>query len=162
MNDMSQQGRRNVVAIVWAAVGLFLIWRGLPYAGLRDFPASDDLLEQVEQVGLDGSDTWIALAVAVVVGLGKGFTMLRKAGRRAATQIASRGEQAAAWTVFSPYMIVLVGLMIVLGVTLRTADYDATVKAWTIGILYPGIGVALLIGGLLARNATPLPPKTSD
>jgi len=52
------------------------------------------------------------------------------------------------------------GLMIVLGVTLRTAEYDATVKAWTIGILYPGIGVALLIGGLLARNATPLPPKT--
>jgi hypothetical protein len=132
------------------AVGLLLIWRGLPYAGLRSTP---------DIVSLSGAQTWIALACGVVLGVGKGMTALRKGARRAATQIVARGEDAPAWTVFSPFMILLVGLMVGLGLTLRLAPYDATIKAWVIGILYPGIGVALLIGGWLARTAAPLPPR---
>jgi hypothetical protein len=149
---MSQQGRRSVVAIVWIAVGVLLIWRGLPYAGLRDDP---------EIFGLIGAERWMALGAGIVLGFGKGFSALRKGARRAATQIESKGEFAPAWTVFSPFMILLVGLMIAAGLALRHADYDATVKAWVVGILYPGIGVALIIGGLLARSVAPLPPKTS-
>jgi hypothetical protein len=150
--NMSQQGRRSVVAVVWIAVGLLLIWRGLPYTGLRDDP---------EIFGLIGAERWMALAFALVLGLGKGFTALRKGARRAATQIESKGEHAPMWTVFSPFMILLVGLMIAAGLALRHADYDASIKAWVVGILYPGIGVALIIGGMLARSVAPLPPKTS-
>ena len=148
---MSKQGRRTVVMVVWVAVGLLLIWRGLPYTGFRAEP---------DVVALAGNARWIALAVAVVVGIGKGLTALRKGARRAATQIEAKGEQAPAWSVFSPFMIVLVGLMIALGLVLRTADYDATVKAWVVGILYPGIGVALILGGFLALSVEPLPPKS--
>ena len=144
---MSIAGRRNVVCIVWFAVGLMLIWRGLPYAGLREVP---------DVVGLTGSNTWIALAIGVIVGIGKGMTMLRKGARRAARQIVDKGEQAPAWTVFSPFMIVLVALMIGAGLALRLAPYDDTIKAWVVGILYPGIGVALMIGGMLARKVAPL------
>lgn len=144
---MSIDGRRNVVCVVWCAVGALLVWRGLPYAGLRESP---------DVVGLTGSQSWIALALGVVVGIGKGLTALKKGARRAARQIVDRGEQAPPWTVFSPAMILLVGLMIGAGLALRHAPYDDTVKAWVVGILYPGIGVALIIGGLLARKVAPL------
>lgn len=148
---MSQSGRRTVVCVVWVAVGLLLIWRGLPYAGFRADP---------EVTALHGDQRWIALAAAVVVGVGKGFTMLRKGARRAAAQIVSRGEQAPAWSVFSPFMIVLVALMIGAGLALRKAPYDPDVKAWLVGILYPGIGMALIIGGWLALSVEPLPARS--
>lgn len=147
---MSISGRRTLVAVVWFLVGLLLIWRGLPYTGVTTAP---------DIVGLTGTDTWIALAIAVVVGIGKGMSALRKAGRRAATRIESMGERAPFWTVFSPVMYLLVLLMIGLGVALRLAPYDAGIKAWVVGILYPAVGVALILGGLLVRNAEPLPPK---
>lgn len=146
---MSTQGRRNTVCIVWVAVGLLLIWRGLPYAGLREVGGV---------VGLTGTNTWIALGVALIVGIGKGMSALKKGARRAATHIEAR-EDAPFWSVFSPIMILLVAIMVAAGLTLRLTDYDPTVKAWIIGILYPAVGVALLIGGFLARTVAPLPDR---
>ena len=151
---MSQQGRRRVVCVVWFAVGLMLIWRGLPYAGLRD-PGPEPL----DFHPLAGNASWIALACGVILGLGKGFTMLKKGARRAARQIVDRGESAPIWSVFSLFMILLVALMITAGIALRKAPYDPDVKAWVVGILYPGIGVALMIGGVLALSVPPLEKK---
>lgn len=147
---MSQRGRRLLVCILWIAVGLFLIWRGLPYAGFRNDP---------DVTALHGDQRWIALLAGLVLGLGKGFTMLRKGARRAATQIVSKGERAPFWTIFSPFMILLVAIMIGTGIALRKAPYDPGVKAWVVGILYPGIGVALIIGGWLALSVEPLPAR---
>jgi hypothetical protein len=147
---MSQQGRRTVVMVVWVAVGVMLIVRGFPYAGL---------IEDPDIVGLTGYNTWIALALGVMLGIGKGLTALKKGARRAVTQIVSKGEQAPAWSVFSPTMILLVGLMVATGLALRLSPYDAGIKAWVIGILYPGIGVALILGGILALSVEPLPNK---
>lgn len=147
---MSVAGRRGVVMVVWVAVGLMLIWRGLPYTGLR---------ESTEVAGLMGDQRWIALAAAVVLGIAKGLTMLKKGARRAARQIVDKGERAAPWTVFSPAMIVLVALMVGLGLVLRLAPYDAGIKAWVVGILYPAIGVALILGGFLALSVEPLPRR---
>ena len=151
MTAMSQQGRRRVVAVVWMAVGLMLIVRGLPYAGLLHFG---------DTVGLTGNDTWIALGLGIVVGIAKGCTLLRKGARRAVRNIVDAGESAPAWTVFNAYMIVLVLVMIGAGLVLRLAHYDAHVKAWVVGILYPGIGIALIIGGWLATSVEPLPAKS--
>jgi hypothetical protein len=147
---MSQQGRRRVVAVVWIGAGIFLFIRGMPYNGLW---------HSTEVVSLSGNDTWIALGIGLLVGLAKGFTLLKKGARRAVTNIVKRGEYAPWWTVFAPSMILLVGLMIVFGVALRKAPYDDTVKAWLVGSLYPGIGLALVIGGLLATSVPPLEPK---
>jgi len=133
---------------VWTIVGLLLFWRGLPYVGVRDVPGV---------VGLAGSQTWIALAIAAVVGTGKGMSALRKGARRAVTHIVRQGERGPWWNVFSPAMYVLVAIMIAAGIGLRRAPYDADVKAWVIGILYPAVGVALLIGGQLVRRVDPLP-----
>ena len=132
---------------VWVAVGVLLIWRGLPYAGLREHP---DIL------GLTGASTWIALAIGVVVGIGKGMSALKKGARRAVRNIVDRGETAPVWTVFSLPMILLVGLMVAAGLALRLSPYDEAIKAWVVGILYPGIGVALIIGGVLALSVEPL------
>jgi len=145
---MTVLARRNLVSIVWTIVGLLLIWRGLPYAGLREVP---------DVVGLAGSHTWIALAIAVVVGIGKGLSALRKGARRAVTHIVRQGERAPWWNLFSRTMYVLVAIMIAAGIALRKAPYDADVKAWVIGILYPAVGIALVIGGQLVRRVEPLP-----
>jgi len=149
---MSQQARRMVVCVVWVAVGVMLIVRALPYLG---FTASDPVTRDFTP--LAGSQVWIALAVALVLGLAKGFTLLRKGARRAAKQIVARGETAPFWTVFSPYMIVLVLLMVGAGLAIRLSPYDPTIKGWVVGALYPGIGLALMIGGLLALSVEPLP-----
>ena len=151
---MSQQARRRLVCLVWFAVGVMLVWRGLPYMGLTASDASTR-----DFTPLAGSQIWIALAAAVVLGLGKGFTALRKGARRAATQITNRGESAPFWTIFSPFMILLVLIMIGGGLILRLTPYDPDVKGWVIGILYPAIGLALMIGGLLTLSAEPLPAK---
>ena len=151
---MSQQARRWLVCLVWFAVGVMLIWRGLPYMGLTESDAATR-----DFTPLAGSQVWIALAAAIVLGLGKGFTALRKGARRAATQIVGRGEQAPFWTIFSPFMILLVLIMIGGGLLLRKAHYDPDVKGWVIGILYPAVGLALMIGGLLTLSAKPLPAK---
>lgn len=145
---MTVNGRRNIVCLVWSLVGLLLIWRGLPYAGLRADP---------DIVGLAGSSTWIALAIALVVGVGKGMSALRKGARRAVTHIEAQGEIAPFWNVFSPIMYLLVAIMIAAGVGLRLAPYDPATKAWIVGILYPAVGVALLIGGQLVRRVDALP-----
>lgn len=145
---MSINGRRNIVCLVWTAVGLLLFWRGLPYDGLRPEP---------DVVALSGASTWISLAVALVVGVGKGFTALRKGARRAATHIERQGPEAPWWNVFSPVMIGLVALMVGAGVALRLAPYDPVVKAWIVGTLYPAVGVALVIGGQLVRTVAPFP-----
>ena len=139
--------RRLVVCLVWAAVGVLLIWRGLPYAGVRPAP---------DVVGLTGSHTWIALGAGLLVGVAKGLTALRKGARRAVRHIVEQGERAPLWSVFGLGMIGLVLAMIGLGLALRLAPYDATVKAWVVGILYPGIGVALILGGILALSVEPL------
>jgi hypothetical protein len=150
---MSIQGRRNVVFVVWAAVGVMLVWRGLPYTGFR---------EVVDVTALQGDSRWIALAAAVVVGIGKGLTALKKGARRAVTHIESQGPEAPMWSVFSPVMILLVAIMVGAGLALRYAPYDADVKAWIVGILYPAIGLALVIGGLLARTVPPLEARTAS
>ena len=52
--------------------------------------------------------------------------------------------------------------MVCLGIAIRTTDYDATIKAWVIGILYPGIGLALLIGARSVAFGTPPEPQPTD
>ena len=151
---MTQQARRVLVCILWFAVGIMLIVRGLPYVGLvSSDPATRDFNPIPEKY------LWIALAAAVVLGIGKGFSALKKGARRAATQIAARGERAPFWTVLSPFMILLIAIMIGGGLALRKAPYDPDVKGWVIGVLYPAVGLALMIGGLLALSVEPLPPK---
>jgi hypothetical protein len=99
----------------------------------------------------------MALGIALVLGLAKGFTLLKKGARRAAKQIVNRGENAPFWTVFSPYMILLVLLMVGAGLAIRLSPYNPTVKGWVVGALYPAIGLALMIGGVLALSVEPLP-----
>ena len=138
---MSITARRWLVGIVWTAVGLMLVWRGLPYAGFRHVAAVQ---------GLAGTSRWLALGLGLVLGVAKGATALRRSARKAVAGIVGRGQQAPVWTVFGPSMLLLVGGMVVLGLVLRLAPYDVVVKAWLVGTLYPAIGTALVLGGCLA------------
>jgi hypothetical protein len=147
---MTISGRRKVIGLLWAAVGLLLVWRGLPYTGLRAVPAVR---------GLAGSSRWLALALGALLGVAKGLTALRRSARSVVHGITARGEEAPAWSVLSPFMVLLIATMVGLGLMLRLAPYDPLVKAWAVGVLYPAIGTALILGGYLVVSLPIRPPE---
>lgn len=146
---MSISGRRKIIGVLWAVVGLLLVWRGLPYLGLRTVP---------EVRGLEGASRWLALGLGALLGVAKGLTALRRSARSAVRGITVRGEEAPAWSVLSPFMVLLIVSMVGLGLLLRLAPYDPLVKAWAVGVLYPAIGTALILGGYLVVSLPATPP----
>jgi hypothetical protein len=89
-----------------------------------------------------------ALGFACVVGFLKGMTVLKKAARRNVLNLIEAGPEAPLRSVFPIRLVALVAFMMGLGFAIRLAPYDPVTKAWVIGILYPGIGFGLMIGGL--------------
>ena len=151
--DLSLQGRRYIYAGVWLFATCILFSRGLPYLGL---------LPGDVEVTLEGTDRWLALAIALVIGLLKGSTVLRKSGLKAVTRMKAQGEHAPAHTIMNIPTVALIAVMVAMGIAIRTTDYDTTVKARVIGILYPAIGLALLIGARAIAFGTPPEAVTAD
>lgn len=144
MTALSQRARRSLLAIIWIGVGGMLFSKGLRYAGVwPEVWSAEDL------VTLTPAQAWWALALALLIGLLKGLTVFRKAAARATADILADGALAPFWRVFRPRMLLLIVLMIAAGLAVRLLPYDAHLKAWIVAIVYPGIGLALMIGGLL-------------
>jgi len=150
---LSLQGRRYIYAGIWLFATCILFSRGLPYLGL----APGDV-----EVSLGGTDRWLALAIAVVIGILKGSTVLRKSGLKSVARMRAQGEHAPAHTIINIPTVALIAVMVCLGIAIRTTDYDATIKAWVIAILYPGIGLALLIGARSIAFGTLPEPQPTD
>lgn len=135
---MTRTGRLRLLAGVWAGAGVLLVLRGMPYLGLvaGDVPS------------IPSSQRMAAAFAAVVVALVHGFAPLRKAGLRARARILADPAEAPARTVFPPSSLALVLGMVALGAVLRLAPYPDPLKAWVVGVLYPGIGASLWIGAV--------------
>jgi hypothetical protein len=126
--------RRTLVttaAIVWAAVGLFLIVRGLLY-----YP---------EAHATNGVLTLIVAVVGILLGLAKGIFVFAKLARRNVERINLLSPHKEKICVFAfqaweSYLIVLV--MITLGILLRMSPLP---RLYLIGV-YLLIGIGLLIG----------------
>ena len=86
---MSQQARRTLVCILWFAVGIMLIVRGLPYTGLTSSDAATR-----DFTPLSGNNVWIALAVAVVLGATAVRTHDVRAARRVVDVLAAIADAA--------------------------------------------------------------------
>lgn len=127
--------------------GCLLSWRSLPYLGLV----------QTDTVSLTPGELPMALGLALVVGVLKGWFMLRKSAEFAGRRMLREGLDAPWWTLFRPPVLLLLGVMVAMGVGLRHGPYDDQIKAWLVGIGYPAIAIALWIGGgtlLQARRPT--------
>ncbi|NCG20324.1 MAG: hypothetical protein GWP91_15050 [Rhodobacterales bacterium] len=140
--------RQRTYGALWVFAGCLLCWRSLPYLGLV----------QTDTVSLTTAELPVALGLALVVGVLKGWFMLRKSAEFAGRRMLREGKNAPWWTLFRPPVLVLLGVMIAMGVALRHGPYDDQIKAWLVGVGYLAIAIALWIGGgtlLIARRPTP-------
>lgn len=142
---MSNSARRLTVVgcAVWVAVGAMLLFRG-----------GRMLVVESE------ATIWVrVLAAAVGLGLGalKGTFVLRRAAARNRARLVAL-ERPGLFDLFTPRFLVLIGLMIGLGIGLRTMA-RAEVLPWAgVGALYVGIGAALVASapGYLRRAPEPV------
>lgn len=134
---MTLPTRQKLYALFWASAGAVVLWRGLPYLGWADWG---------HVAGLQGADRWIATAIGLVFGVVQGVTALRMAGRKAVDRMVEAGAVASPLTMIKPATVLLVGVMIGLGLLVRKAPYDPGIKAWVVGILYPGVSLSLFLG----------------
>ncbi len=128
---MSIAGRCKLYGLFWWVAALILAARARPVFGPE---------------GLWMEEALIALGAAVVVGWGKGTTVMRSAARKARSRIIRRGPTAPPWSVFSLGTIALIVFFMALGYAIRVAPYPEQYRIWVIGIVYPGVALALLIG----------------
>lgn len=147
---MSVDGRCRIYGGLWLLAAVVLVWRGLPYLGVGDGAP----------VALAGGEVAVALAIAAALGLAKGLTVMRRAARKARARIAVSGERGGLGTVFrGPVLLLIVGMM-ALGLTLRLAPYPDRWRAWVVGVVYPAVALALLLGAApLLRGASGRRPK---
>lgn len=134
---MTLPTRQKLYALFWASAGAVVLWRGLPYLGWVSWG---------HVVGLNGFDRWLATGLGLAFGVLQGVTALRIAGRKAVDHMVAVGPEASVLTLFRVKTVLLVGVMIGLGLLVRKAPYDPDVKAWVVGILYPGVSLSLFLG----------------
>lgn len=133
---MSVDGRCRVYGALWVFAAGVLAVRALPWLGLGDGAA----------VALHGGAVVVALVIALVIGLAKGLTVMRRAAVKARARIAAEGARASVLTVFRWPVLVLIGGMMALGFALRLAPYPEDWRAWVVGVLYPAVALALVLG----------------
>ena len=135
---ISRRARVGLATVIWIAVGVMLIVRGL-------FPH----FENIDS----GTGRMVALVLGVLVGGAKGWFVLSKSAKRTAGFIARRPEQDWPWMSFHPVLWAVIPLMIGMGVWLRHTFADSN-PAIIVGV-YVGIGAAMIIGSRGFRAVTP-------
>jgi hypothetical protein len=123
---------------LWLALGVFLGWRGWTlFSG-----ASSELSPLA---------FWGVLVAALIVGAGKGFSVIRKAALRNASRLKAfpSDRRAPLVAVFSGRMWAFIGFMMCLGVALRFIHGYELIRG---GILL-AVGEALAIGALFYWQA---------
>lgn len=104
-----------------------------------------------------GQDALMALGAAAVLGFVKGGTVMRSAAHRARTRIIRRGRTAPPWTVFEPAVLILIVGMMGLGFAIRLAPYPEVYRPWVVGVVYPAVALALIIGSRPLLDPPPPP-----
>ena len=97
----------------------------------------------------DSSWHWLLLALAILLGVGKGIFVLRRTARRNVDRIIRRGDGRCIGGFLSWKTWLLVIMMMVGGRLLRGSD----LPLWLIGTIYAGIGLALAASSLTVWNA---------
>ncbi len=121
-----------LTALLWTVVGAILLAVGLRWTWTL------------------GSDVMIALLpLALAVGYLKSRMVLGKVARRAVARLALRGEGRSVFGVLALRSWLLIGLMMGMGRVLRSGVLPIPV----VGLLYSGIGFALLTGSRQLWNS---------
>lgn len=126
---LSRNGRIRLATLVWFAVALMLLYRGLvPHFGNTD-------------------PVWVAV-VAILIGAGIGFAkgkfVLRKSAARTAGFIGRRPEKDWFFLALHPVLYFLIPLMIGMGWLVK--HYTSQDHPYVVVGLYVAIAVALVVG----------------
>ena len=121
--------RALLASTLWSAAGVVLICRGLvPYW----FALAQESL----------SDALVLMAMASLLGIAKGWFVLRRTARRLLRHIETQPETTGLSALYPARFYLLMALMVSLGFTLRAA-FGTSLPALVAGV-YLAIGVALL------------------
>lgn len=136
----SRRGRVTLATLIWIAVGVMLIWRGVvPFLGQIDSTTGKAL----------------ALGLGAVVGIAKGMFVLSKSARRTAGYIARRPEQDWVFLCLHPILWAVIPVMIGMGLGLKALFAEGQ-PGIIVGV-YVGIGAAMIVGSRGFRTATSEP-----
>lgn len=111
-----------VAALVWTLVGVSLLIVGVRWIYLGD-----------------EARRWLAISLAMIIGLGKGIFVLRRTARRNIKRILARGDGRCIGGFVSWKMWIFILAMMAGGRLLRASD----LPLWILGTIYAGIGLAL-------------------
>ncbi|MFT7617212.1 MAG: hypothetical protein ACI97A_000846 [Planctomycetota bacterium] len=126
---VSKKVRFATAMVVWLAVAVMLIYRGL----VPHFGNIDSNMAKI-----------VALSLAAVLGIAKGIFVISKSTARTAAFIIKRPSQDWIWMSFHPVLYVLIPVMILFGYWMK--DMYAVSKPEVVVGVYVGIGIALLVG----------------
>ena len=132
---LSRGGRAGLATLIWIAIGVMLIYRGL-------VPHFSNI-----------ETTWgkaLALVLGVIIGGAKGMFVLRKSAVRTAGFIQRRPEKDWFWFCLHPILYILIPVMIGFGLLLK--HYFAGSNPGIVVAVYVGIGCALIMGSLGFRR----------
>jgi hypothetical protein len=136
---MSHSMQLRAYGALWIAASAVLAWRALPYLGWQ----VDSSVQALEPQFLP-----LALFIATVLGIAKGFTVFRRVANRALLRIASAKDSVSLRTLFGARTCLLMGFMMMLGLAIRHLPYPVELKAWLVSTIYPAVSMALLIGSV--------------
>jgi drug/metabolite transporter (DMT)-like permease len=126
----SPSTRAWTAGLLWSAIGLFLVVRGL-------FPYLDRVVQ-----GSGAGTAALAILAGLAAGVLKGLLVLARSSRRVIARIEARPGKAPLWSMFPTPLLLVIPLMIGLGLGLRHLFGESS-PALVLGI-YVGIGAALL------------------
>jgi hypothetical protein len=141
---ISRQQHLRHAALLWVAVGLMLCVRGFLWIH-ADAHTRGKLI--------------VLLPVALILGLAKGWAMLRKPAANAVARIYLLDTHTPIWRLFSAATYRLIGCMILLGVVARFIGAYYHIGG-AIGTLYGIVGVGLITASSIYWRAVPAVPAT--
>ena len=143
---MGKQRLLQIAGLIWAIVGLFLIYRG---SGLYN-------LAVIEQ-NTSKETLIISVILGVVLGILKGKFVLSKTALRNRNRINQLVPPISIHQIFSGAFYGLIAGMIVLGFLLR--EFNTYLGGYVVvASIYCGIGMALIAASSVYWKNDPLPP----
>ena len=128
---------RLIYAGLWLLAASLLGWRSLPFLGLGP---------EVEPDCLNLEHRLWALGAACLIGVLKGRTVLKVAARRNVDGLLESETGLDLKRLFPARLIGLILAMMALGYLIRLSPYDPAIKAWIVSLVYPGVGLGLILG----------------
>jgi small-conductance mechanosensitive channel len=148
----SHRGLGIVAGIIWLAIGIFLLWRGLALTITACEGEGHLLVDMLAlRFGTAQKAAVVLVATGLLVGYFKGRFVLRKTALRTIDRIRTLSNPTSLGKLYGIGSYLLVGAMIALGITLRSIGAAEEIR----GVVLIAVGSALLQGSTALFRTVP-------